>query len=260
VDTGLAALVADPHRPGGWTLLVDGVEQSYVDLHDATYLRFDYVRRIAAVLDAAAPAGAPVHALHLGGGGLTLPRYLAATRAGSHQVVVERDAALVDLVRRALPPPAGLSIRTADARLALADEPDDAYDVVLADVYRGARMPPHVATADFAAEVARVLRPDGVYLVNLTDLPPLVGTRVQVATLRTAFAEVCLVAARTMLRGRRYGNVVLAAARRPGRLPLGPVAAAVARDQVPGRLLHGPELDVFVAGARPARDPHRPGD
>ncbi|QGN49029.1 methyltransferase domain-containing protein [Micromonospora sp. WMMC415] len=247
-------LVVDPARPTGRTLLAAGVEQSYVDVADPRYLHFEYVRRMAAVIDLAAPAGRPVRALHLGGGALTLPRYLAATRPGSTQVVVERDRAVVELVTRELPPPP-VEIHVADAREAVSAAPDGAYDLVLADIYRAARMPPHVTTVGFAAEVARVLRPDGIHLVNVTDLPPLVHARVQAATLRAVFAGVCLVADRRMLRGRRYGNLVLAAGRRPGRLPVPRLVARALRDPVPGGVLHGPALNAFVAGAHPRTDP-----
>ncbi|MEV4757812.1 fused MFS/spermidine synthase [Micromonospora sp. NPDC049559] len=253
-------LAPDPTRPGARTLYVDGVPQSYVDAADPTYLHFDYVRRMASVIDAAAPRSAPVRALHLGGGALTLPRYLAATRPGSTQVVVERDADLLDLVRRELPLPSeGLRVRVADAREAIEAEPPAGYDLLLADVFQAAQMPAHVASVEFAAQAARVLRPDGIYTVNLTDLPPLGHSRVQAATLRAVFPEVCLIAGRAMLRGRRYGNVVLAAAREPGRLPVARLTTRALRDPVPGVVLHGAALDRFVAGARPLRDP-RPSD
>jgi spermidine synthase len=251
-------LLVDPTRRTGRMLLAAGVEQSYVDVADPTHLRFEYVRRMAAALDLAAPPGVPLRALHLGGGALTLPRYLAATRPGSAQRVVERDAHLLDLVVRELPPPPAVHLEVGDARAALAGQPAGSYDVVLADIYSGARMPAHVSTVEFVAEVARALRPDGLYLVNLTDLPPLVFSRVQAATLGAVFAEVCLVAARRMLGGRRYGNVVLAAAGRPGRLPVRRLAARVARDVVPGVVLDGPALTGFVAGAAPATDPPVP--
>ncbi|WBB81203.1 fused MFS/spermidine synthase [Micromonospora sp. WMMD882] len=247
-------LVVDPARRTGRTLLAAGVEQSYVDVADPTHLRFEYVRRMAALLDLAAPPGAPLRALHLGGGALTLPRYLAATRPGSPQHVVERDAALLDLVTRELPPPPGIRLEVADARAALTGPPAGGYDVVLADVYSGARMPTHVRSVEFAAAVARVLAPDGLYLVNLTDLPPLVFSRAQTATLGVVFADVCLVADRRMLGGRRYGNLVLAAARRPDRLPVRPLAARVARDPLPGVVLHGPTLVGFTGGAAPTTD------
>ena len=41
------------------------------------------MRAIASVADAAFPAGEPISALHVGGGGLTLPRYLAEVRPGT---------------------------------------------------------------------------------------------------------------------------------------------------------------------------------
>ncbi|MGW0218480.1 spermidine synthase [Micromonospora chokoriensis] len=248
-------LVVDPARRTGRTLLSAGVEQSYVDVADPRHLHFEYVRRIALAVRVAAPAGTPLHVLHLGGGALTLPRWLAATRPGSPQRVVERDPAVVELVARELPPlPPEVRVEVADARDALTATPAGRYDVVIADIYRAAQMPRHVRTVEFVAEVARVLRPDGTYLVNVTDLPPLVATRAQVATVRAVFADVCVVGDRRMLRGRRYGNLVLAATSRPGGLPVGRLAVAAVRDPVPGGLLHAAALDTFVAGARPVTD------
>src|SRR6201996_1261284 len=97
-------LLADPDRPRAWTLLVGSTPQSYVDLDDPLYLDFEYVRRIGHLLDLAAPAGQPLRVLHLGGGALSLARYVAATRPGSPQLAGELDAALVDLIRLPLPP------------------------------------------------------------------------------------------------------------------------------------------------------------
>ena len=118
VASGLAELVRDPDRASGWTLLVDGAPQSHVDLADPTHLDFEYVRRMAAAIDLVAPAGQPLRVLHLGGGALTLPRYVAATRPGSPQRVVEIDGPLVELVRRSLPwdPRIKVRVRVGDAR------------------------------------------------------------------------------------------------------------------------------------------------
>jgi spermidine synthase len=256
VDLGTAALVPDRDRPGGWTLLVDGVAQSHVDLDDPTYLEFEYMRRLASVIDAAAPAGAPLRVLHLGGGALTLPRYLEATRPKSRQRVVERDAALIALVRRVLPLPRGadLRVRVADARAAVEASRDAAFDLVIADVYRGAQMPSAVSSVEFVEHVARILRPDGYYAVNVADLPPLAFSRIQAATLRAIFPDVCVMAEAGTLRGRRYGNVVLAAAVRPGGLPVELLRIAARRDAFPARLLHGDDLSRFIAGARPMTD------
>ena len=88
----------DLSRTDSWLLFIDGVPQSGVDLADPGYLEFEYVRRIGHAADLAFPARQPLRALHLGGGALTLPRYLAHTRPGSRQLVAELDDALTDLV------------------------------------------------------------------------------------------------------------------------------------------------------------------
>jgi hypothetical protein len=91
--------------------------------------------------------------------------------------------------------------------------------VIVVDVFDGARMPDSVAGVDFAAAAGRLLRPGGLVGINLTDLPPLAHSRIQVATLRAVFADVGLIAGVGMLRGRRAGNVVLVAGRTAGDLP-----------------------------------------
>jgi spermidine synthase len=256
VDYGTAELFADPDRPGGWTLALDGYPQSYVDLGDPGHLEFEYVRRLASIVDAAAPLGTPLTVLHLGGGGLTLPRYVAATRARSVQRVVERDAALIALVRRMLPLPRGadIRVRAEDARVAVEAFAPSRFDLIISDVYGGARVPGSLGSVEFAAEVARVLTPGGIYAANLADGAPLAYARAQAATIRARFGDVCLLAEPGVLRGRRYGNVVMVAAAAAGRLPTAELAAAAARDPFPARLMAGDDLDRFIAGARPTTD------
>ena len=146
VRLGGAELVPDIDRTDAWLLFVDGVPQSGVDLTDPGYLEFEYIRRIGHVVDLAFPPGAPVHALHLGGGALTLPRYIAHTRPGSRQLVAEVDDALTDLVRASLPLPAGhrIRVRAADAREVVESVRPGSYDLVIADVFAGAVTPPRL--------------------------------------------------------------------------------------------------------------------
>lgn len=254
VDTGLAELVADPDRVGAYTLLLDGAPQSHVDLTDPTHLEFEYVRRMAAAIDLIAPAGTPLRVLHLGGGALTLPRYVAVTRPGSTQRVVEIDGALVELVRRALPWPADarLRVRVGDARQALESTRDGTHDLVVADVFAGARTPAHLTSVEFAAEVARVLAPGGHCLVNIADGPPLTHARARVATLTSVLPRAALVTDAAVLRGRRYGNLVLLAGR--SELPVAALTRRAAGDWFPGRVLADEELDRFVGGSTPVHD------
>ncbi|WP_406257641.1 spermidine synthase [Streptomyces nigra] len=254
VDGGLAELIPDPDRARAWTLLLDGAPQSHVDLDDPAFLSFEYQRRLGHVIDLVAPPGRPVRAVHLGGGALTLARYVAATRPRSTQQVVERDAPLVELVRRELPLDrnARIRVRSTDAREGLAKVPDGWADLVVADVFSGARTPAHLTSAEFLDEVRRALAPGGWYAANLADGPPLTHLRGQIATAAARFAELALVADPTVLRGRRFGNAVLVAADQP--LPIPELTRRAASDPHPGRVEHGRALRDFTGGATPVTD------
>jgi hypothetical protein len=252
VASGLAELVPDPDRPTAWTLLIDGTPQSHVDLADPAHLEFEYIRRMAAMLDLIAPPGQPLRVLHLGGGALTLPRYLAATRPGSGQRVVEIDGPLVELVRRSLPwdPKAKLKVRVSDAREAVSGMHPAGYDVVIVDVFAGARTPAHLTSVEFIEAVARVLAPTGWLIANVADGPPLAYARAQVATIRAVLPEACLVADAAVLRGRRFGNLVVLAGRTPP--PIAELTRRASGDWFPGRVES--ELNRFAAGASPVTD------
>ncbi|MET7284380.1 fused MFS/spermidine synthase [Streptomyces sp. NPDC005573] len=254
VDGGLAQLIPDPDRSRAWTLLIDGAPQSHVDLDDPAHLSFEYQRRIGHVIDLAAPPGKPVHAVHLGGGALTLARYVAATRPRSTQQVVERDGALVQLVRRELPldPNARIRVRSADAREGLARTPDGWSDLIVADVFSGARTPAHLTSTEFLDEVRRALKPSGVYVANLADGPPLAHLRGQIATAAARFAELALIADAAVLRGKRFGNAILVASDAP--LPFAELTRRAASDPHPGRVEHGRPLTDFTGGAAPVTD------
>lgn len=254
VDGGLAELVPDRDRPRAWTLLVDGAPQSYVDLDDPAYLGFEYQRRLGHVVDLVAPPGRPVHVVHLGGGALTLARYVAATRPRSTQQAVERDARLTALVRRALPLDAGarIRVRSADAREGLGKVPDGWADLVIADVFGGARTPAHLTSTEFLTGVRRVLVPGGWYAANITDGPPLAHLRGQIATAAAVFEELALIADPAVLRGRRFGNAVLVAADTP--LPVAELTRRAASDPHPARVEHGRALRDFTGGAAPVTD------
>jgi spermidine synthase len=253
VDSGTAELRPDPECRRGWTLLLDGTPQSHVDLDDPTQLEFDYVRRLAHVVDLAAPPRRPLRVLHLGGGAFTLARFVAATRPRSSQQVVELDGALVELVRRELPLDRSwrIRVRTGDAR-DVVGRLRDAFDLVVMDVFAGARTPAHLASTEFLEAVTEAMAPTATYAANLTDGGALTFARGQVATVQAVFPHTCLAADPAVLRGRRFGNLLLVGSRTP--LPVDLLRARVAGDRSSGRLLHGPELDRFRAGARPVRD------
>jgi hypothetical protein len=262
VGFGTARLMPDVDRPRAWLLTVDGAPQSYVDLDRPEHLEFEYARRLACVLEAVFDG--PLDAVHLGGGAMALPRRLARVRPGSRQQVVEADRELARLVAEHLPlDDEGIAVHTADAREWAEAAPERSVDAVVADVFGGARVPAHLTSVEFVTRVREVLRPGGLYLANVADAAPFEFLGGQLGTLRAVFgpaAELCLVAEPGVLRGRRFGNAVLAATTgRP--LPLAAIARRCAADPFPARVVAGGRLDrltrapVHDASAVPSPEP-----
>jgi hypothetical protein len=260
VHGGTAKLLPDVDRRRAWLLTLDGAPQSYVDLDDPRHLEFEYARRVGHVLDTAAPPGAPLRVLHCGGGALTLPRYVAATRAGSRQRVVDNDEELLAFVGAELPLPAGSDIRveTGDARAALEAQPAGSLDVVISDVYGGTRVPAHLTTLPYVRAAKRALdgHGRGLFVANLADSAPFRFLASQLATLGAVFTHRCLIAEPGVLRGRRFGNTVLVGSDAP--LPTDALAGLCAADPFPARVWEGAELDRLAGGARPVQDGEEP--
>lgn len=215
-----AAVRSDPERSSGRTLVLDGASHSYVDLDDPTHLEYDYVRGVVATIDSAFPPGAPLRAHHLGGGGLTVPHHLGATRPGTRSTVSEIDPGVLrlDRERLGLLPDDGIELAVEDARLGLARRGDASADLVVGDAFGGVSVPWHLTTRETVAEIRRVLDDDGVYVLNVIDSGSMDFARAEAATLAGVFEHVAVasepdVVART--NGRRGANVVLAAADRP---------------------------------------------
>ncbi len=255
VSTGVAALVPDTDGRRGWTVYVNGVESSHVDLDDPTRLDFEYMRWIADAIDTIATEGEPLRVIHLGGAGCTLAQYVAARRPTSRQLVIEIDEGVLELAKQAfgLRSTGRLRLRVGDARHELAGEPDASADVVIRDAFAGAVTPTHLVTTSFLREAARVLGPTGVYLANLADSPQLAMARREAATALTVFEHVALVAEPGQLNGRRYGNVVIAGSQRS--LPVQAWGRRLSSDAVRARLLDTGQVRSFASGRRPIDDP-----
>ncbi|WP_243752260.1 spermidine synthase [Leucobacter weissii] len=258
LSTGLVAEISeDRWVPGALELTVDGTPQSHVNLRDPGELFFEYVRRIGHVIDLFRTPGAPISALHLGGGAFTLPRYVEATRPGSRQQVIELEPALVALVREAAPLPrrASIRVRHGDAREVLGRLPAGmrgAMDLVVVDVFAGSRTPAHVSSVEFYESIRPLLAADGVVVVNATDGAGQAFTRGQAATLASIFPTVAAIAEPQVLKGRRFGNVVLvASAEDPDLLWL---PRLLAGGPHPARMLAGRELSEWMRDARPVGD------
>ncbi|HUF32228.1 MAG TPA: fused MFS/spermidine synthase [Acidimicrobiales bacterium] len=248
-----ARVELDPGRPSGRVLVLDDLRHSYVDLDDPTHLEFRYIRLFADVIDAT--TAGPIEVLHVGGGGFTMPRWLAATRPGSASTVLELDADLVDIVRDELGLVTGPDLRvvTGDARTALDDLPADRFDVVVGDAFGGVSVPWHLTTVEVVRLLDRVLRPDGVYVLNVIDGGPRRFLRAEVATLQAVFDHVAVIEPPGQ-DGSAPQNHVLVASHAPLTLAQGDL------DVAEGLLADGADLDVLVGGARVLTDGFAPVD
>jgi spermidine synthase len=227
---------------------VDGTDQSYVDPWDPTYLEFDYVQRVADVIDTSFAPALRITAIHVGGGGLTIPRYIAHTRPTSGQIVFEPDAGLTQAVRDVAPLPrhSGIKVRPVDGRAGVTQMPDDYADLVVVDAFAGAQVPAELGTSQWFGQLRRVLRPAGLLIMNLTDHAPFAYSRRVLAGVSAHFAPVMLGAEPSTLKGRRFGNLVVAAGPPADPVAVGRRAAAAV---FPYRIMSGPELDRWMGHA-----------
>ncbi len=256
-DGSVATIEPDRFIPGTFQLVVDGTPQSHVHLDRPTELFFEYVQRIGHVIDQIEPVGGPITAIHLGAGALTLPRYIAATRPGSTQHVIELEPELVALVREYLPLPRGAAIRVryGDAREVVGRLPaglQGKADLIISDIFRGSQTPAHVTAVGYFQELSALLAPDGVVVVNVADGNRLEFARRHAATLKEVFREVIILVEPGVLKGGRVGNLVFAARNQP--LASAQLARLAHLGPFPAKVVSGTELDQFIAGARPIQD------
>jgi len=252
-SSGLQARIEpDRYQDGAFILEIDGTPQSHVFIDDNAELFFEYVRRIGHVIDLIGEPGEPLTALHLGGGALTLPRYIEASRPGSSQQVIEIEQDLIDFVREHLPLPkkANIRIRYGDARQVMEKLPQGLIgkvDVVIVDVFSGARTPAHVTSTEFYAGAAKLLSRRGVLIANIADGPGLAFARGQAATIASVLPHVAALAETQILKGRRFGNVVIAASASDEIYSWLP--RLLANGPHPAKAVYGAELKSFIAQA-----------
>jgi spermidine synthase len=257
-----AVVVPDPERASGRVLMLDGAPHSYIDLEDPTHLDWDYAKAVASVIDTSYPEGQPLRVYHIGGGGLTLPRYLERVRPGTSSLVSEIDPGVVkiDTERFGLESTEGVEVRVEDARLGLGRLADDSHDLVLGDAFGGVSVPWHLTTRETVREIARVLAADGIYVINLLDYGPLAFARAEVATLADTFDHVALTTETDTLTGgdKAGGNLVVIAAQAP--LDVAPISAKIAERGAEWDVITGAELTEWTADAPVLTDNYAPVD
>ncbi|HEY6811762.1 MAG TPA: fused MFS/spermidine synthase [Propionibacteriaceae bacterium] len=240
--------------PRAFTLRVGRTDQSYVDLDDPLRLEFDYMQRLVDVLDSVVEPGHRLRVVHIGGAAMTLPRYVAATRPTSAQVVLEPDIELTAFIRQHLPLPlrSGIKVRGTDGSRGIAGLGDGYADLMIIDAFVGARVPADLTTAGFLTDARRALNDHGVIMINLTDRGPLAYARRVLAGVRQAFPHTLLCAESSTLKGRRFGNVIIVGGAKP--LPYAAIADRAGRSPFPYRVLRGARLSQLLADSVPFTD------
>ncbi|BCW17848.1 spermidine synthase [Arthrobacter sp. NtRootA9] len=262
IDTGDCELIADQDNSTGWLLKINGVMSSHIDLADPLFLDFEYMRWIAALIESRWPPsdvagnGQKLRGLHLGGGACSLARYVAAAYPDARQVVVELDGKLAEYVRGwfDLPKAPLLRLRVGEARAVTETLTPDTRDFIIRDVFAGAFTPRPLTTAEFTAHARRVLAPGGLYVVNSGDAPDLKNAREDAATIAAAFKHTLIIADPAMLKGRRYGNMVMAGSDVPfGDDPQ--LARRLLGGAVPAHIWDDAQVRAFAANAPVRHDP-----
>ncbi|MFC6236153.1 spermidine synthase, partial [Leucobacter soli] len=154
-----------------------------------------------------------------------------------------------------LPKRASIRVRHGDAREVLGRMPAGmrgAMDLVVVDIFAGARTPAHVSSVEFYELIHPLLSPTGVVVVNATDGSGQRFARGQAATLGALFSEVAVIAEPQVLKGRRFGNVVLVAS--GGEPELNWLPRLLAGGPHPARMLVDRELAEWIGTARPVGD------
>lgn len=249
-------ITADSTNPGGDVLMLDELPHSYVDLRDPTNLEFEYIQWIAKAFDAVSTPKTPMDVVFVGGGGFTLPRWLEATRPGSRGLVLEVDQELVEFDEEhlGLQRSPGLRIETGDARVSMRDVADGSADAVVGDAFGTLAIPWHLATAEWTDEVKRVLKPGGLYALNVVDLEPFDLLKAETATVLGAFRHVRIVT-NGELEHPAGGNAVLLASDRPI-----PSTANTESEKTFTTTLSEPEVKSFAGNSQKLRDDYAPAD
>ncbi|MDE8589334.1 spermidine synthase [Arthrobacter sp. NQ4] len=261
IDTGDCELIADQDNSTGWLLKINGVMSSHIDLADPLFLDFEYMRWMAALIESRWPPSAAhkLRGLHLGGGACSMARYFSAAYPDARQVVVELDGKLAEYVRGwfDLPKAPLLRIRVGEARAVTETLTAQTRDFIIRDVFAGAFTPRPLTTAEFTAHAKRVLAPGGLYVANSGDAPDLKNAREDAATIAAAFKHTVIIADPAMLKGRRYGNMVMAG----GDVPFGDdpqLRRRLLGGAVPAHLWDDAQVRAFAAGAPVRHDPPPP--
>lgn len=167
------------------TLVLDNLIHGYFILDHPERLDYDYEHIYALVADRVARAKAKakpdpkkadasaLNTMFLGGGAYTFQRYILNKYPGSVAEVAEIDPAVTRANHMALGLPRDTPILThlGDARQFVERNQDrKQFDIVFGDAFNDFSVPWHLTTREFNDKLAKMMAPDGVYMINIIDV------------------------------------------------------------------------------------------
>jgi spermidine synthase len=154
------------------SLILDHLIHSYTDLNDPLYLEYEYIRIYEEVVRWQASKRGLFKALFLGGGGYTLPRFIEAKYPKAEVDVVEIDPEITRVVQDYLGVSEDSKIRSfnEDGRWFVMNcREKGSYDFIFGDAFNDLSIPYHLTTKEFAMQLKKLLKPDGLLLANVID-------------------------------------------------------------------------------------------
>ena len=160
------------HDPQLVTLYIDNLTHSCTDLDDPSRLVYRYIRVYDEVLRWQARKRESFRTLFIGGGGYTFPRYVEARYPRADIDVVEIDPEITRVSLAYLGVRKDTKIRTfnTDGRWFVMNHREkEKYDFIFLDAFNDLSVPYHLTTKEFSLQLKKLLKPDGLLLVNVID-------------------------------------------------------------------------------------------
>lgn len=250
-------LFPDPQNMGAFYVRFGPTSQSYVDPYQPDLLMFQYVAHIALILENSVlrtPADQRLRFVHIGGAGMTIPRFVAHLRPGTAQVVCEPDAELTEEVRRKipLPPRSGIKVRDVDGRTGLAAMPSQWADVIIVDAFKELIVPGELVTEEALDDLRRIVRGDAMVIFNVTDRAPFAWAKKLAGGLNQRWRTTMIGMESDVYKGRRFGNLLMMAT--DGKPDLREIERESSRRMFGYRWITGKSAQKWPGGAEPYTD------
>jgi spermidine synthase len=154
------------------TLYLDSLNHSCSDPDNPFRLEYRYIQSYKEIIQGQADRKESFKTLFIGGGGYTFPRFIEARYPNAEIDVVEIDPEVTQVSKKYL----GISLTSKiqtfneDGRWFVMNcKGEERYDFIFEDAFNDLSIPYHLTTKEFAIQLKRLLKKDGLLLTNVID-------------------------------------------------------------------------------------------